>query len=143
MTTDGRIIPLGEELPPMTPHVPRAPRNGRATGGTEAKPKRSAGHRAGAIRRRFALLNALIDLALPKLKRTEVAAWLLLYRHAKPDGTVTASVADLARRAGSSERMMRYALERMERRGLLLRIKRGTLAGGPSVWRLLTPEPDK
>jgi len=85
-------------------------------------------------------LNAFIDGELPRRTRAELAAWLLLYRHAKPDGIVTASVADLARRAGRDESAMRRALKRLREAGLVDRIKRGTLAGGPSVWRLLTPE---
>lgn len=104
---------------------------------------RSAGKRGGAVRRRFALLNAVADTALPLLKgRADFAAWLLLYRHAGPDGTVTASVADLARRAGCCESAMRRGLKRLQSAGLVERLKRGTLAGGPSVWRLLTPEGD-
>ena len=89
----------------------------------------------------FALLNAFIDSALAEVGRAELAAWLILYRHAKPDGTVTASVGDLARRAGCTGRTMQTALAKLQSRGLVLRLKRGTLIGGPSIWRLLTPEP--
>ncbi|MBI4717164.1 MAG: helix-turn-helix domain-containing protein [Planctomycetes bacterium] len=88
------------------------------------------------------MLNAFIDFALRELGRAELAAWLILYRHAKPDGIVTASVADLARRAGCTPRTMQTALKRLRSRQLLRRLKRGTLAGGPSIWRLATPEPD-
>jgi predicted transcriptional regulator len=89
-------------------------------------------------------LNAVADTALPLLRaRTDFAAWLVLFRHAKPDGTATASVADLARRAGCCESAMRRALKRLRVAGLVERLKRGTLAGGPSVWRLLTPEGDR
>ncbi|MBI4719094.1 MAG: hypothetical protein HY763_14925 [Planctomycetes bacterium] len=96
----------------------------------------------GAGRRRFALLNAFIDFALRERGRAELCAWLILYRHAKPDDTVTASVADLARRAGCTPRTMQTALKRLRSRRLLRRLERGTLAGGPSIWRLATPEPD-
>lgn len=134
-----RIIPVGEESPPMEPADRPACCSGQSANNAEPKPKRSAGQRAGAVRRRFGLLNTFIDWALPRLCRTDVAAWLLLFRHAKPDGTVAASVADLAQRAGCQERAMRNALRRLQATGLVRRLKRGTLAGGPSVWRLLTP----
>lgn len=142
MNTDPRIIPPGEVLPPMDLGERLARRNGQSTGthGPKPKPKRSAGKRGSAVRRRFGLLNAFLDRALPDLRRSDIAAWLLLYRHAKPDGTAAASVGDLARRAGCCDRAMRYALGRLQSAGLVERIKRGTLAGGPSVWRLLTPE---
>lgn len=136
--TDPRIIPPGEVLPPMDLGERPARRNGRAT--TDAEPKRKPGRGGGAVRRRFALLNAFIDGGLPRRTRAELAAWLLLYRHAKPDGIVTASVADLARRTGCDESTIRRALKRLREAGLVERIKRGTLAGGPSAWRLLTPE---
>lgn len=136
--TDPRIIPPGEVLPPMDLGERPARHNGRAP--TDAELKRKPGGGGGAVRRRFALLNAFIDGGLPRRTRAELAAWLLLYRHAKPDGIVTASVADLAQRAGRDESAMRRALKRLREAGLVERIKRGTLAGGPSVWRLLTPE---
>lgn len=135
---DPRIIPPGEVLPPMDLGERPARRNGRAP--TDAEPKRKPGRGGGAVRRRFALLNVFIDAELSRCTRAELAAWLLLYRHAKPDGIVTASVADLARRAGRDESAMRRALKRLREAGLVERVKRGTLAGGPSVWRLLAPE---
>ncbi len=142
---EGRIIPVGGEFPPMEPRPPRraeadAGDNGRAAARPK-RPKRSRSNaRAGAVRQRFALLNAFLDLALPHLTRAEAAAWLLLYRHAKPDGIATASVADLARRTGCDESAIRRALKRLRENGLVERIKRGSLAGGPSVWRLTTPK---
>lgn len=138
--TDPRIIPPGEVLPPMDLGERPARRNGRRSTEAEPPPKRKPGRGGGTVRRRFALLNAFIDGELPQRTRAELAAWLLLYRHAKPDGIVTASVADLARRAGRDESAMRRALRRLREAGLVERLKRGTLAGGPSVWRLLTPE---
>ena len=145
MNTKPRIIAPGTVLSPME-RADRTERRGRQSiaGKDQARRKRSAGKRGGAVRRRFALLNAVADTALPLFKgRADFAAWLVLFRHAKPDGPATASVADLARRAGCSESAMRRALKRLRAAGLVERIKRGTLAGGPSVWRLLTPEGDR
>ena len=146
MSTNPLIIPLGEELPgmPETPAELAARearrRAARPTEATSTPPKRKHGKRASAVRRRFAMLNSVVDTALPLFKgRADLAAWLILYRHAKPDGAATASVGDMARRAGCSQSAIKRALERLCRAGLVERIKRGTLAGGPSVWRLLLP----
>jgi len=98
VSLENRIIPPGEVLPAM---------GGPTMAEAVTTPKRTPGKRRDTVRRRFGLLNSFLDRALPELGRIDMAAWLLLYRHAKPDGTVTASVADLARRAGCCERAMR------------------------------------
>jgi DNA-binding MarR family transcriptional regulator len=91
------------------------------------------------VRRRFALLNAFVDCELARLGPADVAVWLVLYRHGQRDGTATAAVSDLARRTGYRDRAVRQALARLIECGLIARIKRGTLAGGPSVYRLIPP----
>lgn len=138
MNTNPRIIPAGTTLPPMLP--PRD--NGRVAATPARKPKRAPAGRGGAVRRRFALLNTVVDEHIAGLRRSDLVCWLVLYRHARPDGTVTASIADLARRGGCSRRAVTSALRRLQAVGLLERQKRGTLAGGPSRWRLLSPETD-
>lgn len=135
--TDPRIIPPGEVLPPMETDEQPARRNKRFPPSAEPKPKSGRG---GAVRRRFALLNAFIDSQLPCRSRSELAAWLLLYRHARPDGIVTASIGDLARRTGCHAATIKRGLARLQAARVLERVKRGTLAGGPSVWRLLRPD---
>ena len=137
------VIPVGSELPSMDSGEPASRMERRPTENASPKPKRAPGRGGGAVRRRFTLLNEFLDRAMPKCRRSEIAAWMLLYRHAKADGTVTASVADLARRAGCCESAMRRALKSLHKRRFLERLKRGTLAGGPSVWRLLTPDGDQ
>jgi DNA-binding transcriptional ArsR family regulator len=133
--TDPRIIPPGEVLPPMDPGERPARRNGRAP--TDAEPKRKPGRGGGAVRRRFVLFNGFVDCELARLGPVDVAVWLVLYRHGQRDGTATAAVSDLARRTGYADRAVRQALRRLWDRGLIDRVKRGTLAGGPSVYRLL------
>ena len=150
MTADPRIIPVGAEPPPLLtpmnlPNVTPPGRCGRMAGHrAERRARPQDGQaRCGSVSRcgsAFALLNAFLDEAVPNLARAELAAWLLLFRHAKPDGVVSASVLDLARRAGCNESTMRRALQRLQAKGLACRIKRGSLAGGPSIWRLLPPE---
>ncbi|MEW6200053.1 MAG: helix-turn-helix domain-containing protein [Planctomycetota bacterium] len=116
-----------------------ARRNGRVPTDAEPKPKRKPGRGGGAVRRRFVLLNGFVDCELARLGPVDVAVWLVLYRHGQRDGTATAAVSDLARRTGYADRAVRQALRRLRDRGLIDRVKRGTLAGGPSVYRLLMP----
>ncbi len=145
MNAEPRIIPVGGELPPLLTPAERAERDARRpprSSESKGKPKGPTARRA-AVRRRFGLLNSFLDVSLPHLGRIDLAAWLLLYRHAKPDGTATASVADLARRAGCCDRAMRRALKRLHSLRLLDRLKRGTLAGGPSVWRLQSADGER
>lgn len=139
-----RIIPVGETLPPVQDNSGQCPPrevNARPHAPNKAKPRSRAGK--DVVKRRFVLLNAFLDDALATMSRSELSAWLLLYRHAKADGIVSASMADLARRAGCSARTMQTALAKLQTANLVERIKRGSLAGGPSVWRLLTPEGDR
>lgn len=143
MSTGPRIIPVGAEPAPLLTPADATDREARQASGARVKaakePKDRHPRGGSAVRRRFALLNAFIDIALPNLERSAVAVWLLLYRHAKPDGTVSASIADLARRAGASDRQVQRALGRLQAAGIVCRLKRGTLAGGPSVYRMVQP----
>lgn len=133
--TDPRIIPLDRPLPPMDADDP-------ADRQPQQPPKRKTDRRKRAVRRRFRLLNMFVDAAMAGLRPSDVAVWLVLYRHAKADGTVTAAVSDLGRRAGYCESATRRALKRLAAAGLIERLKRGTLAGGPSVYRMRPPAAD-
>lgn len=135
--TDPRIIPPGKVLPPMYPAERPARRNGRAA--TDAEPKRKPGRRGGAVKRRFTLLNTFVDFELAELGAVDVAVWLVLYRDGQRDGTATTAVSDLMRRTGYGDAAVRRALRRLRDRGLIDRVKRGTLAGGPSIYRLRMP----
>ena len=118
-----RIIPVGEEPPPMDEIDPDAshPRRGKAKG----KP-------GG----RFAVLNAFVDGTMATLKPSERAVWLVLFRDTKRDGTARTSERDIARRAGCCVRMVRYGLAALARRGLLRIVRRGRLQTGPSSYRV-------
>jgi len=127
--TAPRIIPVGQEPPPMCvrdsdrrPHLPKA----RA--GSKPKGKAAAGER-------FRVLNSFVDFTLADLSRVEIAAWLVLYRDTR-DGTARTSYDDLARRAGCNRRNVGRAIRRLERRGLLKVVHRGGLGRGPSRYRV-------
>ncbi len=137
--SDPRIIPPGQVLPPMPDPAapPKRPPAVRPAERSERAKQRS--RKGSAVRRRFALFNAFVDLAAGHCTRAELLCWLTLYRHAGPDGTATASVGDLARRGRCDQSTIRRAVKRLLAAGLLQRLKRGSLAGGPSTYRLLYP----
>ena len=134
--TELRILPGCEVLPPME-LPPMTSNNGKAE-----KPKR-AGKATSATRNRFAVVNAFADFTLRTLDRTGIAVWVLLWRDTKTDGLAKTSQADLARRAGISDRTARRAIDRLQRAGLLSVVHRGGLRRGISTYRVhpLTWEP--
>jgi CRP-like cAMP-binding protein len=123
----------------------------RLPSGNGSAPTRHQGHQGKAkgkpARRktgdRFAVVNAFVDFTLAELTRNEIAAWLVLYRDTKPDGTARTSQADLARRAGTSDRTVRRALDGLKRRGLLKVAYRGGIGRGASVYRVHPLPPDR
>ena len=131
--TDAPIIPGCEVLPPMNPPRPRT----TANNGKAEKPKRTK-----QTAERFGTINAFTDFTLRSLTRNETAVWLVLWRDTK-GGTARTSQADLARRAGISDRTARRAIERLRRLGLLAVVHRGGLRRGVSTYRVhpLTREP--
>ncbi len=125
-----RIIPVGEELPPMEEAEP-APSGRPDRDNPKVKPdggKAKAGER-------FAVLNGFVDFALAGLNRREIAVWLVLYRDTR-EGTARTSYDDLARRAGLNRRNVGRALRRLELLGLLNVVHRGGLGRGVSRYRV-------
>jgi hypothetical protein len=126
-----RIIPVGEEPPPIDDGRPAPSPNGRHRDKAKGKPaarKAKAGER-------FAVLNAFVDFAVAELSRAEIAVWLVLYRDTR-DGTARTSYDDLARRAGMNRRNVGRAVRCLERLGLLKVVHRGGLRRGPSRYRV-------
>ena len=86
---------------------------------------------------RFAVLNAFVDVGLASLTGAEAKVWLILFRDAKAaTGTARTGQTDIARRAGLKPRMVRYALESLQTKGMVHVIRRGRLNSGPSVYRV-------
>jgi hypothetical protein len=130
--TEPRIIPVGEEPPPLNDSEPR--RNG--TGHRRDKAKGTSGTAKRRTGERFALLNAFADATLATLDRAEIAVWLLLWRDTKPNGLAHTSQADLARRAGVNPRTIRRALAALQRAGLVVVVHRGGLPLRVSAYRV-------
>ena len=124
MNTEPRIIPVGDELPPMD--VDRK----RPAGDSADEPKRTAKHRD-----RFAPLNAFVDCTVASLTRSEALTWLVLWRDTR-DGTARTSMANIARRIGTSRRTVTAAIGKLRGRGLLTLAYRGGLNRGVSVYRV-------
>ncbi len=127
MIHDPQPIPVGQEPPPL-----RSPASGngqppRHQDAEEAKGKPAQRKTAD----RFRVLNAFVDFTLADLTRNEIAVWLVLYRDTR-EGTARTSQADLARRAGISDRTVRRAIKRLEAAGLLKAAYRGGFRRGPS-----------
>jgi DNA-binding MarR family transcriptional regulator len=99
------------------------PHRGRAKGNRQAKG-------------RFGCINAFIDATMADLTPTERAVWLILWRDTQPSGLAATSQASMARRAGVTERAVRKALRRLEGRGLVGVVHRGSLRRGPSSYRV-------
>jgi hypothetical protein len=128
-----RIIPVGQEPPPMEGPAPAPSASGRQRhqGRHGGKPK---GKRASAGR--FQCINAFIDVTMGLLTPAERAAWLVLWRDTKPNGLATTSQMSMARRAGVSDRSIRTALRGLEQRGLVTEVHRGSLRRGASIYRV-------
>jgi DNA-binding transcriptional ArsR family regulator len=108
-------------VPTVQNRTPTKPQTGRRSGRGE----------------RFAVLNAFTDCALAALTGSEAKVWLILFRDTKAaTGTARTGQTDLARRAGLSERAVRYALTRLDAKGLLLVVRRGKLGSGPTTYRV-------
>jgi hypothetical protein len=127
MIAGPRIIPVGQEPPPLEPTPARERHSGR--GRDAPKGKRSS-------RGRFLAINAFLDVTMAGLDRAELAVWLLLWRDTKPDGLARTSQSDLARRAGCNPRTVRRALDALRRAGLVLTVRQGGLRRGMSVYRV-------
>ena len=84
---------------------------------------------------RFDVLNSFVDCSLVGLSKADVATWLVLYRDTR-NGIAVTSQADIARRIGISDRAVRSSVGRLEKRGLLVVVRRGGLLQGPSKYRV-------
>ncbi len=127
------------QIDPPLPDPAKARRPPVVRPAERPEPAKRRSRKRNAVRRRFRLLNNFVDGPLSQLGPVDAVVWLVLYRHGRRDGTTTAAVSDLARRTGRCEAAVRRSLRRLIAAGLLRRVKRGSLLGGPSVYELLDP----
>jgi predicted transcriptional regulator len=126
------VLPPDDPPPPSAGHEPAGvPRKNSLIG--------PEGRRA---QDRFATINAFADFALGGLSRAGIAVWVLLWRDTKPDGLARTSQADLARRAGCDLSTVKRAVRKLVGAGLLERVRRGRLGGGPTTYRVRSMRPE-
>jgi len=138
MIATPRIIPVGQELPPLlTPDEivrletrPAVQRDSQA----EEPPKDSADRRR--TRDRFGVLNAFADHGARLVNTTAQACWWILFRETKPDELATVSHQQIAERIGVSRLTVTRALHRLENAGLLTIVTRGGRSVGATVFRV-------
>jgi DNA-binding MarR family transcriptional regulator len=80
--------------------------------------------------------TALIDVTMAELTPAERSVWLILWRDTKPNGLAGTSQMDLAKRAGVADRAVRTALNKLEGKGLVTVVRRGSFRRGVSVYRV-------
>ena len=125
MSTDaGRptALPGASVLPPAAPaHTRRTARPGVAG--------------------RFETINAFIDATMRGLTPAARSVWLILWRDTKPDGLARTGQADLARRAGVSDRAVRDALRELFAAGVVKLVKPGRAGAGVATYRVRGANP--
>jgi hypothetical protein len=137
------ILAVGEELPALDgPNESQDEERGPSPAALSAKSPRAGRRAPGPAAGRFQMLNAFVDGAMAGLSRSELAAWVVLYRDTR-DGVARASLADIARRGGMGRRTVARALQSLKRRGLLEVVRKGGLNQGASVYRVRVGVPGK
>lgn len=101
--------PAAPEPPPSRPSA-RKGNNGKGASQDDAKRRSHL---------RFEVLNALVDIGMANLTRSELAVWLVLYHDTKPDGTAHVSFDDIARLAGIDRRSVTRAVDTLKQKKML------------------------
>ncbi|NLF56358.1 MAG: helix-turn-helix domain-containing protein [Candidatus Hydrogenedens sp.] len=94
--------------------------------------------RKESARKRWMLLNAFADSLLADAGPVAGAVWLALFRFARPDGTVFASLPILEAMTGQHRRTIQRGINRLSELGALEKVQRGG-GGMASIYRLLMP----
>ena len=133
-----RPLPGVRVLPPM----PEAPGEGSPRTPRSSGRRKSRAGGTPANRGRFASINAFVDSIAAHLTRSQALAWLTLWRDTDArTGLARTATADVARRIGSSRRAVGDAIRHLIAMGLLVRVRRGGLNLGPSVYRVTAERP--
>lgn len=86
---------------------------------------------------RFQDINAFVDVTMAQLNRSELTTWLALFRFADGKTSVAqASVETIAARTGTSRQHTHKAIASLESKGLVERLRTGTVNSGASVYRI-------
>ena len=101
--------------------------------------------RRGRSKLRFECLNAFVDrgIAEAELTPSGIAIWLVLYRHARPDGTTEATVETIGTSTGLCRRTILRGLRELKGAGMLKTIRRGGIGRGASKYVMRPYPPSK
>ena len=126
------ILPPGTVLPPLESVATTSARpEMQSTARRATRNREPEAEHAG----RFATINAFVDGTMARLPRAAALVWLALWRDERR-GLCRTGLTDLARRTGCNHRTARRAVATLEQEGLLEKVRRGRLGGGPSVYRV-------
>ena len=103
-------------------------------GAPQGRPRKPVG-RGKADARRWATLNAFVDVTAARLSRSELAVWLVLFRDVR-DGVARTGLTDIARRGGMDHGSAKRAVRSLVAKGLVTIVRRGRRHGGPSIYRV-------
>jgi hypothetical protein len=84
---------------------------------------------------RFGTINSFVDVICKSLNGNETKVWLILWRDVRA-GIATTAQADIARRAGVSEKTVKRAIKSLKAKGLVECLRKGSPLGGPSTYRV-------
>ena len=82
----------------------------------------------------FETFNGFVDLGVRHLSRSEIAAYLILLRDTKPDGTTRTSYNDIATRGGMSRMSAIRAVRSLLKRGVVEVVRRGGRGIGSTTY---------
>lgn len=137
MAGEPQALPGTRVLPPMEAPAGEPRRRNRDA---PARP-RKRGTASNALGR-FATLNAFVDATAATLTRSQVLAWIVLWRDTDArTGLARSAISDIARRSGASPRATGDAIRHLCDEGLIVRVRRGGLNRGPSVYRVRATRP--
>lgn len=126
------ILP-GKVLPPLFSDEERV-RVSNARTNVRAKNKRN-----GAEKRRWALLNALVDSGMANLKPSDSLVWLALFRCADPAGIAAVARTRMVTLTGLDPKTVTKSLSRLVEAGWLVRLHRGGPTSGLSRYCVCAP----
>jgi Fe2+ or Zn2+ uptake regulation protein len=87
---------------------------------------------------RFQLLNLFVDCGISEAKLTPsaVAVWLVLYRHAREDRTVSVTVEEIERASSLGRKTVFRALKELKTKAMLKTITKGGINRGANLYRI-------
>jgi CRP-like cAMP-binding protein len=105
-------------------------------------PLRTTAQKRRGSARRFELLNAFWDEgSVRNLSRLDALVWLALYRHARPDRTVSISFGQVAGMLGTCRETAYRSIRQLRKAKLLKRVRLGGPNRGSNVYKLLSHDP--